>query len=289
MKCKTVILRKTNVVKIPLKKCKLFFPYFVRRGIHNCRLKDLENLDLTCLIFPPDYEIDRKGPDRKIDQLTGTLSSFCQTTADLLIEHRKLTLVVRPWKVVSPQVIEPLSAVTQFSWDCTAAAVSYGTGTPSTIFLGFHINFRVKPAPFLSNYNVFTGLNQFPFFFLQGFYRVKTVSLYRFTRILQVQTSLPFSIYKVLQCQCERFTGYLQRRYCKYVENILHVFTWSPIHLLPKDAGCECFFFFYGKFTWWGKTGNWWKFILQTLSCRLEFTKHVNCILQGVISFIHVL
>ena len=29
-------------------------------------------------------------------------------------------------------------------------------------------------------------------------------------------------------------------------------------------------------------------FILQTLSCKLEFTKHVNCILQGVISFLHV-
>ena len=28
--------------------------------------------------------------------------------------------------------------------------------------------------------------------------------------------------------------------------------------------------------------------ILQTLSCKLEFTKHVNCILQGVISFLHV-
>ena len=98
MKCKTVILRKTNVGKISLKKCNLFFLYFVRRGIHNCRLKDLENLDLTSLIFPPDCEIDRKGPDRKIDHLTGTLSSFCQTTAYLLIEYRKLTLLVRPWK-----------------------------------------------------------------------------------------------------------------------------------------------------------------------------------------------
>ena len=29
-------------------------------------------------------------------------------------------------------------------------------------------------------------------------------------------------------------------------------------------------------------------FILQTLSCKLEFTKHVNCILQGAISFLHV-
>ena len=73
MKCKTVILRKTNVGKIFLKKCNLFSLYFVRRGIQNCRLKDFENLDLTYLIFPPDCEIDRKGPDRKIDHLTGTL------------------------------------------------------------------------------------------------------------------------------------------------------------------------------------------------------------------------
>ena len=29
-------------------------------------------------------------------------------------------------------------------------------------------------------------------------------------------------------------------------------------------------------------------FILQTLSCKLQFTKHVNCILQDVISFLHV-
>ena len=27
---------------------------------------------------------------------------FCQTTADLLIEHRKLTLPLRPWKIVTP-------------------------------------------------------------------------------------------------------------------------------------------------------------------------------------------
>ena len=27
---------------------------------------------------------------------------------------------------------------------------------------------------------------------------------------------------------------------------------------------------------------------LQTLSCKLEFAKHANCILQGAISFLHV-
>ena len=45
-----------------------------------------------------------------------------------------------------------------------AAAVSYGTGTPSTIFPCFHINFRVKSVSFS--------------FQLQCFYRVKSVSLY---------------------------------------------------------------------------------------------------------------
>ena len=53
---KAVILRKTNIANISLKKCNLFFLYFFHRGIHNCRLKDLENLDLTFLVFPPDCE-----------------------------------------------------------------------------------------------------------------------------------------------------------------------------------------------------------------------------------------
>ena len=52
MNCKTVILRKTNIVKISWKKCKFFFLYFVHRGIHNCCLQDLENGRLpTTFIF----------------------------------------------------------------------------------------------------------------------------------------------------------------------------------------------------------------------------------------------
>ena len=39
--CKTVILRKANIVKISLKKCNLFFPYFVHGRLHNWRLKTL--------------------------------------------------------------------------------------------------------------------------------------------------------------------------------------------------------------------------------------------------------
>ena len=39
-----------------LEETQSLFLYFVYRGIHNCRLKDLENFDLTCLVFPPDYE-----------------------------------------------------------------------------------------------------------------------------------------------------------------------------------------------------------------------------------------
>ena len=61
-----------------------------------------------------------------------------------------------------------------------------------------------------SLYKVFTGSNQSPFFDLQcyymvkslslsdlqGFYRVKSVSLFRFTVLLQGQIGLSFSIYK---------------------------------------------------------------------------------------------
>ena len=36
------------------------------------------------------------------------------------------------------------------------------------------------------------------FFALQGFYRVKSVSLFRFTMLFQGQMSLPFSIYKAI-------------------------------------------------------------------------------------------
>ena len=159
-----------------------------------------------------------------------------------------------------------------------AAAVSYGTGTPSTIFPCFHINFRVKSVSF-SFQLVFTGSNQSPFidlqclcpdksavslyrftiflqgqigiplFDLQGFYRVKPVSFLLFTRFLQGQNSLPLSIYKnitgsnqslsffdlqgfygtqsmswftwflhvIYMFLEKRFTGYLQRWYCKYV------------------------------------------------------------------------
>ena len=51
--------------------------------------------------------------------------------------------------------------------------------------------------------------------------------------------------------------------------------------LLPKDAGCNFFFMvnLHGEV----KLEIEENFILQTLSCKLEFTKHVNCILQDVI------
>ena len=103
------------------------------------------------------------------------------------------------------------SVVTQFSWDCTAAAVSFGTGTPSTIFPCFHINFRVKSVSFSFQLQCFyrvksVSLYWFTIFLqgqigihlfdLQGFYRVKPVSFVLFTRFLQGQNSLPLSIYK---------------------------------------------------------------------------------------------
>ena len=92
-----------------------------------------------------------------------------------------------------------------------AAAVSYGTGTPSTIFPCFHINFRVKSVSFSFQLQCFYRVksvslywftiflqNQIgiPLFDLQGFYRVKPVSFLLFTRFLQGQNSLPLSIYK---------------------------------------------------------------------------------------------
>ena len=39
-----------------LEEMQLLFLYFVHRGSHNGRLKDLEGLDLTWLVFPPDCE-----------------------------------------------------------------------------------------------------------------------------------------------------------------------------------------------------------------------------------------
>ena len=44
----------------------------------------------------------------------------------------------------------------------------------------------------------FTGSNQSPLFDLQCYYRVKSISLVRFTRFLQGQISLSFSIYNVI-------------------------------------------------------------------------------------------
>ena len=65
---------------------------------------------------PVDQKGPTCGPDRKIDHLTGTLSSFCQTTADLLIEHQKLTLPLRSWKILSPFKFTFGSWSSLFSW-----------------------------------------------------------------------------------------------------------------------------------------------------------------------------
>ena len=82
-----------------------------------------------------------------------------------------------------------------------AAAVSYGTGTPSTTFPCFHINFRVKSVSFS--------------FQLQCFCKVKSVSLYWFTMSLPGQISLPLSIYNI-------FTGsnrYPSLRFTRFLED----------------------------------------------------------------------
>ena len=46
-------------------------------------------------------------------------------------------------------------------------------------------------------YRVFTDSSQAPFVDLQGFYRVKSGPLFRFTGFLQSQVRPPFSIYRV--------------------------------------------------------------------------------------------
>ena len=97
-----------------------------------------------------------------------------------------------------------------------AAAVSYGTGTPSTIFPCFHINFRVKSVSFS--------------FQLQCFYRVKSVSLYWFTMSLPGQISLPLSIYNIFtgsnRYPSLRFTRFLQGQ-TSFISSFYKVFTGS--------------------------------------------------------------
>ena len=56
-------------------------------------------------------------------------------------------------------------------------------------------------SPTFSIYKVFTGSNRPPFFDLHGFYRVKSVSLFRFTVLLHGQISLSFRFTRFLQGQ----------------------------------------------------------------------------------------
>ena len=74
------------------------------------------------------------------------------------------------------------------------------TGSNRSPFFVLQWYYRVKLDSF-SIYKVFTGSNQSSFFALQCYYGVKSVSLFRFTMLLQGQTSLPFSIYNVKQGQ----------------------------------------------------------------------------------------
>ena len=81
-----------------------------------------------------------------------------------------------------------------------------------------------------SIYNVITGSNQSPWFDLQGFYRVKSVSLFRFTRFLQGQRQSPFfdlqCYYKVKSVTRFRFTRFLQGQ-ISLSSSIYKVFTGS--------------------------------------------------------------
>ena len=79
----------------------------------------------------------------------------------------------------------------------------------SVVYIWFRLGFRLHwvevlhcgTSPF--GHKNFTGSNQSPLFDLQCYYRVKSVFLVRFTRFLQGEISLSFSIYKV-------FTGWNQ-------------------------------------------------------------------------------
>ena len=63
-------------------------------------------------------------------------------------------------------------------------------GSMYKVFTGSnHLSFSI--------YKVFTGSNQSPFFDLQSYYKVKSVTRFRFTRFLQGQIGLCSSIYKV--------------------------------------------------------------------------------------------
>ena len=80
-------------------------------------------------------------------------------------------------------------------------------GSMYKVFTGSnHLSFSI--------YKVFTGSNQSPFFDLQSYYKVKSVSLLRFTRFLQGHISLPFlnfDIFTMLNDSIPfRFTGFLQ-------------------------------------------------------------------------------
>ena len=71
-------------------------------------------------------------------------------------------------------------------------------------YIWFRLGFRFHwvevlyggTSPF--GHKVFTGSNQSPLFDLQCYYRVKSISLVRFTRFLQGQIILSFSIYNVI-------------------------------------------------------------------------------------------
>ena len=71
-------------------------------------------------------------------------------------------------------------------------------------YIWFRLGFRFHwvevlyggTSPF--GHKVFIGSNQSPLFDLQCYYRVKSISLVRFTRFLQGQISLSFSIYNVI-------------------------------------------------------------------------------------------
>ena len=111
-----------------------------------------------------------------------------------------------------------------------------------------------------SIYKVFTRSNWSPFFDLQCYYRVKLVTIFRFTRFLQGELSLPFSIFSVFTVWNDsfsfRFTGishniyqvvvdyfiYLHviyRIFWQYLRYIYMILPLEPLHFTGLSFTCS--------------------------------------------------
>ena len=137
--------------------------------------------------------------------------------------------------------------------------------------LAVHFISRIKSSgePFLLYvliWNLSYFLPKFEFSLIQSAASGASVSLSRFQRFLQNQISV--LIYMIFTC----YLHVLRRNIYRLFTKNIHFYIVS-YPLLPKDAGCKCFLplNLHGEV----KLKIDVNFILQTLSCKLEFTKQV--------------